>query len=78
LTRVSIYLHKKRLSEGMGCRVKPGNDKPEHFAFASAIPRRDAPELCMNLSPMKTEGVGNAGCPLHPQPRAQSVGGTRV
>src|SRR5712664_3183503 len=24
------------------------------------------------------EGVGNAGCPLHPQPRVQSVGGTRV
>jgi hypothetical protein len=24
-------------------------------------------------SPHKTEGVGNAGCPLHPQPRAQSV-----
>src|ERR1700681_1437906 len=21
----------------------------------------------------RTEGVGNAGCPLHPQPRAQSV-----
>src|SRR3979411_568000 len=32
-------------------------------------PRRDAPELCMNLPPYKTEGVGNAGCPLHPQPR---------
>src|SRR6267142_1812383 len=25
-----------------------------------------------------TEGVGNAGCPLHPQPRVQCVGGTRV
>src|SRR5713101_690145 len=23
----------------------------------------------MNLSPQKTEGVGNAGCPLHPRPR---------
>src|SRR5216684_6877931 len=30
--------------------------------------RRDAPELCMNLSPKKTEGAGNAGCPLHPRP----------
>src|SRR4030088_2554997 len=27
----------------------------------------------MNRSPRKSEGVGNAGCPLHPQPRAQSV-----
>jgi hypothetical protein len=24
------------------------------------------------------EGVGNAGCPLHPQPRARSVVSTRV
>jgi hypothetical protein len=29
--------------------------------------QRDAPELCMNDPPK--EGVGNAGCPLHPQPR---------
>src|SRR3977135_1496912 len=39
--------------------------------YEFTISRRDAPELCMNLSPK--EGVGNAGCPLHPQPRAQSV-----
>jgi len=37
----------------------------------SAISRRDAPESCMDPSPRKTEGVGNAGCPLHPQPRVQ-------
>src|SRR5258706_12256436 len=35
-----------------------------------------APESCMNLSPI--EGVGNAGCPLHPQPRVRSVESTRV
>jgi hypothetical protein len=28
---------------------------------------RIAPEVCMNDPPK--EGVGNAGCPLHPQPR---------
>jgi len=39
---------------------------------ASAISRRDAPEVCASF-PLITEGVGNAGCPLHPQPRAQSV-----
>src|SRR4030081_1716520 len=39
--------------------------------YEFTISRRDAPELCMSLRP--TEGVGNAGCPLHPQPRAQSV-----
>ena len=41
-----------------------------HFRYGSAIPPRDAPELCMKPSP-KTEGVGNAGCPLHPQPCVQ-------
>ena len=38
------------------------------FAFS----RRDAPEFCINLPPK--EGVGNAGCPLHPQPRVQIDG----
>src|SRR5882762_591020 len=35
-----------------------------------------APESCIYLSPI--EGVGNAGCPLHPQPRVRSVESTRV
>src|SRR6266852_2001577 len=33
--------------------------------------RRHAPEPLMNLSPK--EGVGNAGCPLHPRPRVHLV-----
>ena len=44
------------------------DDKPRH---AFATPRREAPESLMNLSPQKTEGVGNAGCLLHPQPPVQ-------
>ncbi len=32
-----------------------------------AFPRRVAPELCLNVPPK--EGAGNAGCPMHPQPR---------
>jgi hypothetical protein len=31
--------------------------------------RREASEACLNLPPK--EGVGNAGCPLHPQPRVR-------
>src|SRR6266446_3972920 len=31
--------------------------------------RRDAPELCIYFPPK--EGVGNAGCPMHPRPRVQ-------
>src|SRR5258708_10205552 len=34
-------------------------------------PRRHAPEPLKNLPPK--EGVGNAGCPLHPQPRVHLV-----
>jgi hypothetical protein len=42
-------------------------------------PSRDAtrPRFC-NVPPRKSEGVGNAGCPLHPQPRVQKVESTRV
>src|SRR6266849_10522513 len=40
--------------------------------YTSAFPRRDTPELCMNCAPRKTEGVGNAGCPMHPQPRVRN------
>ncbi|HYS84469.1 MAG TPA: hypothetical protein VEN78_05650, partial [Bradyrhizobium sp.] len=44
------------------------NDEESAYDFAS---RRDAPESLMKLSPKK--GVGNAGCPLHPQPRVHFV-----
>jgi hypothetical protein len=32
---------------------------------------RDAPEALLNRPPI--EGVGNAGCPLHPRPRVHLV-----
>jgi hypothetical protein len=34
----------------------------------SAISRHDAPESFQKRSARKSEGVGNAGCPMHPQP----------
>jgi hypothetical protein len=46
----------------------PGDDdivRKHTFAFS----RRHAPEVCENFSPLKTEGVGNAGRSMHPQPR---------
>jgi hypothetical protein len=45
-----------------------GNDVREHD---SAFSRRDAPEVCNNLVPQKTEGAGKAGCLAHPQPPVQ-------
>src|SRR6266404_1551838 len=50
----------------------------ERLARTFAIPRHDAPELCKQSARKKTEGAGNAGCPMHPQPRVQSVESTRV
>src|SRR6266851_4660456 len=43
------------------------NDGKHTFATS----RRDAPEALMDLPPL--EGVGNAGCPLHPRPRVHLV-----
>ncbi len=41
------------------------------ITYTLAFPRRVAPELCMIRS-ARTKGVGNAGCPMHPQPRVVS------
>jgi hypothetical protein len=40
-------------------------------AHAFALPRRVSPGLCPIISPTKSEGAGNAGCPLHPRSRVQ-------
>jgi hypothetical protein len=37
----------------------------------SAFSRRIAPEACKG--PSTRQGVGNAGCPMHPQPRVRLV-----
>ena len=57
-------------SELLRC-FSPRNDV--NSKYDSAISRRDAPELCVNCSPRKNEGAGNAGCPMHPQPRVRSL-----
>src|SRR5476649_863947 len=45
-------------------------NKTSNTSHTSAFSRRDAPEVCMSLSP-KEEGAGNAGCALHPRSRVQ-------
>src|SRR3954447_21518664 len=37
----------------------------------SAISRRDASEVCINVAPKNKEGAGDAGCALHPRSRVQ-------
>jgi len=55
----------------MDARVKPGHDECRHFdsRYTFATSPRHAPEPLLNLSPK--EGVGNAGCPMHPRSRVQ-------
>jgi len=48
-----------------------------NLRYASAFSRRDAPELCMTYS-LDNKGAGNAGCPLHPQPRVRCDRSTRA
>ena len=52
------------------CTCTSGNDDVS-FADTTSSSRREAPEALMNLPPK--EGVGNAGCPLHPRPRVHLV-----
>jgi hypothetical protein len=49
-------LHRDRLL----CEVRPSHGTTSHPAT------RGAPEACNRFRP--SEGVGNAGCPMHPQP----------
>jgi len=52
---------------------RPHSSKYANLRCGSAIPRHDMPGLCVNDSrPKKPEGAGNAGRPLHPQPRVQT------
>jgi hypothetical protein len=40
---------------------KAGTELAMTTAHTFAFSRRSSPEVCMNVSPLKTEGVGNAG-----------------
>src|SRR5216684_2198887 len=54
-------------AEAMDCFAALAMTSKRTFATSP----RHAPEALINLSPK--EGVGNAGCPLHPQPRVHFV-----
>jgi hypothetical protein len=62
-----------------GTRRRHGAYRPRRSAIARcaisrSAPRQVRPRQCRPAP----EGAGNAGCPLHPQPRAQRVESTRV
>src|ERR1700682_1157727 len=54
-----------------GGPVAPRNDV--NSKYDSAISRREAPEFLSEHRPSRTEGAGNAGCPMHPQPRVRNL-----
>jgi hypothetical protein len=41
------------------------------FRHTFAISPRVSREFCQNVPPSQSEGVGNAGRPMHPQPRVR-------
>jgi len=51
------------------CFASPRNDIRQTFALAG----HDGPEAISFVSLCNEEGAGNAGCPMHPQPRARWV-----
>ena len=72
---------------GAFCDARPSNAsrtrQPQKFLTAKQLQThvRDLAARCaraVHLSLAPVEGVGNAGCPLHPQPRVRSVESTRV
>src|SRR5882672_6016861 len=78
ITDVSEYWVARRSLSSGGHSADPlaGDDDWECGAFVAikrtfATSPRYAPEPLMDLPPK--EGVGNAGCPLHPRPRVHLV-----
>ena len=49
--------------------LAPRNDVDKHRRSRRAL----RSSYARNVSPLKIEGAGNAGCPMHPQPRARWV-----
>ena len=79
LPRIQVFKQPIQLriviASGAKQSISPRNGRMDCFAtlamtwnsrYDFATPRRDAPEALLNRSPK--EGVGNAGCPLHPRP----------
>jgi hypothetical protein len=71
---------------GYGSRLKAGTTFPasDHRKHTFSLSPRDAPELLQDFRPEGAgdpkkgagdpkKGAGNAGCPVHPQPRARMV-----
>src|ERR1700719_2261708 len=44
-----------------------------NFRHAAAFSRHERPSFARQCRPMKSEGAGNAGWPMHPQPRVRFV-----
>ena len=66
-----LWIASRSLSSGGAFCANPLARNNLKSRCESAIPRRDAPEFCMNRFAQRNEGAGNAGCPMHPQPRVR-------
>src|SRR5713101_3565223 len=66
----AIHCHRvKKAKNGLLRRFAPRNDVPLQICVRSLAAR--CARAMQGRCPRKEEGAGNAGCPLHPQPRVQ-------
>ena len=73
---VKLCLHVIARGNATKQSILPLRGEMDCFASLAMTPKRTlatsprhAPEPLINLTPK--EGVGNAGCPMHPRPRVQ-------
>ena len=59
-------MRQKKNKNGLLRRFASRNDDGTQPHILAA---RIAPEFCLNIRLLKTEGAGKTGCPFHPQPR---------
>src|SRR5450432_4916663 len=64
----AIHLAARRKEDGL---LRCARNDVDMVSHTTSFSRRDAPEACIYFPPK--EGVGNAGCPLHPRPRVHLV-----
>jgi hypothetical protein len=67
-----------RAARGFARRAFPIEFSNSKSRIRVRVPAAQRARVVHEPSPKKSEGVGNAGCPLHPQPRVQKVESTRV
>ena len=52
--------------------IQLSNSQTDKYEYARNLATRITPPSCSQITSLRVQGAGKAGCPLHPQPRMQS------